>query len=103
MELYCHSPLEQCLTEHVGYLTCTLLQNTATVKYAYNRAPEDIRSNAFQACFCLTQELPTQTKRITQNMCKLLSDHNHMFDMQAMYRMFIIKMQAMTLLGNATA
>jgi len=25
-----------------------------------------------------------------------------MFDMQAMYRVFIIKMQAMTLLGNAT-
>jgi hypothetical protein len=48
------------------------------------------------------QELPTQTKRITQHMCKLISDHNHMFDMQDMYRMFVFKIHAMTLLKKAT-
>lgn len=90
MELYCHFPLEQCLIEHVGNLTCTSVQNTATVKYAYDRAPRDIRSNAFQPHFCLTQELPTQTK-ITQNMCKPISDHNHTFDMQATYRCLSLK------------
>ena len=34
-------------------------------------------------------------------MCKPISDHNHMFDMQAMYRMSIFKIHTMTLLGNA--
>jgi hypothetical protein len=31
-------------------------------------------------------------------MCKPISDHNHMFDMQHMYRMFVFKIHAMTLL-----